>query len=104
MLLLFTLCAGLNPNLQSEQIGQRILYSPEKMNVSKGIYTFSIYLSQNLQTRKLQQKKIFTKLPQSKKNTFMRFWIPGCAEIQCLKILSFFEINRKLEFRIPIWY
>jgi len=40
-------------------MGQKILYSPEQMDVSKGIYTFSIYLSQNLHSRKLQQKKFF---------------------------------------------
>ncbi|MDY0218023.1 MAG: hypothetical protein RBR14_01545 [Candidatus Cloacimonas acidaminovorans] len=38
-------------------MGQKILYSPEQMDVSKGIYPFSIYLIQNLHSRKLQQKK-----------------------------------------------
>ena len=38
-------------------MGQKILYSPEQMAVSNGIDTFSIYLSQNLHSRKLRQKK-----------------------------------------------
>jgi hypothetical protein len=40
-------------------MGQKILYSPEQMDVSKGSYNFSIYLIQNLHSRKLQQKKYF---------------------------------------------
>jgi hypothetical protein len=63
-------------------MGQKILYSPEQMDVSNGIDTFSIYLCQNLHSRKLRQKKVFfTKLPQSRKNTFMQFWIPACTEM-----------------------